>query len=89
MADGAKYSFEEKGVIESEPPATAPKTETELHEYATDHAIESGAEDIKIFNNLVEFYCGSTNVNKVVQELEKLGKIFAMMAGAQHIRSNC
>ncbi|CAG9832493.1 unnamed protein product [Diabrotica balteata] len=50
------------------------KPEEEILEKATDHAIESGAEDVKVIeNNLVQFSCGKSNLNQVVGELEKLG----------------
>ncbi|XP_028130808.1 translational activator of cytochrome c oxidase 1 [Diabrotica virgifera virgifera] len=71
---GGLHLFEEKGQIEAEHQALAGKPEEEILEKATDHAIESGAEDVKVIeNSLVQFSCGKSNLNQVVGELEKMG----------------
>ncbi|RZC40603.1 translational activator of cytochrome c oxidase 1, partial [Asbolus verrucosus] len=67
---GGMHLFEEKGIVEVEIEKTA-KSE-ELLEIATDHAIESGAEDVKVLDeNTLQFVCGSTNLKNVVTGLEK------------------
>ncbi|KAG5888305.1 hypothetical protein JTB14_022193 [Gonioctena quinquepunctata] len=71
---GGTHLFEEKGVIEANYPTEESVSEEEILENATNHAIESGAEDVKVTEkNIVEFACGKTNLNKVVNELEKTG----------------
>ncbi|KAJ8957932.1 hypothetical protein NQ318_001929 [Aromia moschata] len=46
--------------------------EDDLLEQATEHAIESGAEDVRIIEDSVQFVCGKTNLGQVVQGLERL-----------------
>lgn len=42
-------------------------------EAATEHAIESGAEDVELLeDNVLEFTCGKTNMRAVQNNLEKL-----------------
>lgn len=56
------------------------KTPDELIEAATDHAIESGAEEVDLLNRddpdtgnyRLEFVCGASNLKNVVGSLEKL-----------------
>lgn len=64
------HLFEEKGIIIAD---VSGKGESEgLVEVATDHAIETGAEDVKALpEGCLEFVCGATNLNKVVGGLEK------------------
>lgn len=66
------HSFLEKGIVEAQ--IDNNKTGSDLVEFATDHAIESGAEDVTILEeNILQFTCGKTNLNVVVQQLEKFG----------------
>ncbi|XP_023014650.1 translational activator of cytochrome c oxidase 1 [Leptinotarsa decemlineata] len=74
FSEGGTHLFEEKGVIEAECLTFEKMSEEEVLEQATNHAIESGAEDVKVIEkNIIEFTCGKSNLNKVVQELEKIG----------------
>ncbi|KAJ8971252.1 hypothetical protein NQ314_000793 [Rhamnusium bicolor] len=69
---GGMHLFEEKGIIEAESTGET-SNEEEMLEKATEHAIESGAEDVKIVEgNLVQFVCGKFNLLKVVSNLEQL-----------------
>lgn len=66
------HSFEEKGVILTDPQTD--KSGDELLEVATEHAIEAGAEEVKVLeDNSLEFHCAKTSFGQVVQELEKSG----------------
>lgn len=43
-------------------------------ESATDHAIESGAEDVKLLDDgYLQFTCGKSNVSAVAAKLEEMG----------------
>lgn len=67
--------FEEKGLIDVVLPTDFKgKTEETVLEAATDHAIESGAEDVRVLeeNDSLQFICGASNLNSVVADLEKL-----------------
>lgn len=44
-----------------------------LLEQATDHAIEAGAEEVQLMENLVEFTCEPNAFQKVQTNLEKAG----------------
>ncbi|XP_056630941.1 translational activator of cytochrome c oxidase 1 [Diorhabda sublineata] len=71
---GGLHLFDEKGRIEAEHQSMINKSQGEILELATDHAIESGAEDVTVIeNNLLQFTCGKTNLTRVVTELEKIG----------------
>ncbi|CAH0549207.1 unnamed protein product [Brassicogethes aeneus] len=68
---GGMHIFEEKGIIEAEIPENLlGKAEEMIIESATDHAIESGAEDVRIDDKTLLFLCGKSNLNSVVTELE-------------------
>lgn len=61
--------FEEKGIVLAE--TALKQSETEILEIATDHAIESGAEDVKMIDETnLEFICGASSLKKVAQDLE-------------------
>ncbi|KAJ8981949.1 hypothetical protein NQ317_002121 [Molorchus minor] len=74
FADGSgMHLFQEKGFIEAVPPEGAPIREEELLEKATEDAIETGAEDVKIIEeNLVQFLCGKSNLKHLVEGLENV-----------------
>lgn len=67
------HGFDEKGFIEAIPPA---EVQTEhLLSVCTDHAIDTGAEDIEVMdenNRLIRFLCDPRDLDKVKKELEKL-----------------
>lgn len=72
---GGIHLFEEKGLIDVVLPTDFKgKTEETVLEAATDHAIESGAEDVRVLeeNDSLQFICGASNLNSVVADLEKL-----------------
>lgn len=52
-------------------PTEQAKSEDDVIEAATEHAIISGAEDVKIVEGLLEFTCGKTNLKRVQEALEK------------------
>ncbi|XP_035775073.1 probable transcriptional regulatory protein Teth514_1449 [Anopheles albimanus] len=67
------HAFDERGFIEAIPPSEV--TSDQLESVCTDHAIETGAEDIEVMdesNRLVRFLCEARVVDKVKKELEKL-----------------
>ncbi|XP_063926788.1 translational activator of cytochrome c oxidase 1 [Zophobas morio] len=67
---GAMHMFEQKGIIETE--LDSEKPVEGVLEAATDHAIEAGAEDVKITDpeQKLQFVCGATSLKKVVAALE-------------------
>lgn len=74
---GSKYSegaglhnFEEKGIIEVELNENS-KSEKDIVEQATEHAIETGAEDVTMIGNILEFTCDPRTLLKVSKDLEK------------------
>ncbi|XP_049536966.1 probable transcriptional regulatory protein Teth514_1449 [Anopheles darlingi] len=67
------HAFDERGFIEAIPPPEV--TNDQLDSVCTDHAIETGAEDIEVMdesNRLVRFLCEARVVDQVRKELEKL-----------------
>lgn len=65
------HLFEEKGVVEAE---VSEKLSGDILESATDHAIESGAEDVKLLDDgYLQFTCGKSNVSAVAAKLEEMG----------------
>lgn len=69
---GGIHYFSEKGIIEAS--VESDKTEAEVLETSTEHAIEAGAEDVKfIEKDVLEFTCGKTNFSQVVTALENIG----------------
>ncbi|XP_018569002.1 translational activator of cytochrome c oxidase 1 [Anoplophora glabripennis] len=68
---GGTHLFEEKGIIETEIPDQSVNKEGIL-DTATGHAIESGAEDVKLIDDVLEFSCGKTSLSQVVRALEQL-----------------
>uniref|UniRef100_A0A2M4BWJ6 Putative transcriptional regulator n=1 Tax=Anopheles marajoara TaxID=58244 RepID=A0A2M4BWJ6_9DIPT len=67
------HAFDERGFIEAIPPPEV--TSDQLESVCTDHAIETGAEDIEVMdegNRLVRFLCEARVVDQVKKELEKL-----------------
>ncbi|XP_017781963.1 PREDICTED: probable transcriptional regulatory protein Pmob_0807 [Nicrophorus vespilloides] len=77
---GGRHLFEEKGIIEAE----IPEGSGEILELATDHAIECGAEDVKVGEDTLEFICGSTNLKKVADALEN-AKYNILSASVEYI----
>uniref|UniRef100_A0A2M4AXI9 Putative transcriptional regulator n=2 Tax=Anopheles triannulatus TaxID=58253 RepID=A0A2M4AXI9_9DIPT len=67
------HAFDERGFIEAIPPPEV--TSDQLDSVCTDHAIETGAEDVEVMdesNRLVRFLCEARVVDQVKKELEKL-----------------
>lgn len=61
------------------------KKEEEIVEIATEHAIISGAEDVKFFDGMLEFTCGKSNLKKVVEALENEFKYTVNSASVEYI----
>lgn len=74
LAEGtALHVFHEKGIIHAEKTNSSLKSE-ELLELATEHAIESNAEDVNLVDDSVlEFTCTKDSFEKTQTILEKLG----------------
>ena len=71
---GAKHLFEEKGIVVADVPSSLlGKPPNDVVEIATEHAIESGCEDVQLLENTLEFSCDSGNLSPVVSKLDKLG----------------
>lgn len=69
---GGMHLFEEKGIIETEI-ANPNASKGEIGDAAIEHAIESGAEDVKLIeDSVLQFSCGKTNLLQVVHGLEQL-----------------
>ncbi|XP_050070772.1 probable transcriptional regulatory protein Teth514_1449 [Anopheles maculipalpis] len=67
------HAFDERGFVEAIAPADV-KSDN-LLSVCTDHAIETGAEDIEVMdenNRLIRFLCDPRDLDKVKKELEKL-----------------
>lgn len=78
--------FEEKGIVITEILATDKgKSEQEIVEAATEHAIISGAEDVTLVDGLLEFTCGKTNLKKVQEALENECKYTITSASVEYI----
>lgn len=79
--------FEEKGVVIAEIlPTEKNKQEEEIIETATEHAIISGAEDVKISENeFLEFTCAKTSLKKVQDALENECKYVIRSASVEFI----
>lgn len=71
---GGIHLFEEKGLIYTEVlPADKEKTPEDILEAATEHAIESGAEDVQLVeDDILEFTCGASSLRNVRTGLENL-----------------
>lgn len=83
---GGIHLFEEKGIILTDVlPSEKDKKEEEIVEIATEHAIISGAEDVKFFDGLLEFTCGKSNLKKVVQALENDCKYQIQSASVEYV----
>lgn len=67
------HAFDEKGFVEAIPPEEIKVDD--LVSVCTDHAIEMGAEDIEVMDELtrlIRFLCEPRDLDKVKKELEKL-----------------
>lgn len=83
---GGIHLFEEKGIVITEIlPSDKDKKAEEIVENATEHAIISGAEDVKLIEDILEFTCGKSNLKKVVQELENECKYTIQSASVEFI----
>ncbi|GJQ79918.1 hypothetical protein Trydic_g18362 [Trypoxylus dichotomus] len=72
---GGIHFFDEKGIILADPPGNLQenKSQEDLLEIATDHAIECGAEDVSILEDgNIEFLCSPSAFINVQRALEKL-----------------
>ncbi|CAH1976646.1 unnamed protein product [Acanthoscelides obtectus] len=70
---GGQHLFKEKGVIIAELEESG-TSEDELLEIATSHAIESGAEDVTVVDNVTaRFICDIPNLQEVAGSLERQG----------------
>lgn len=66
------HFFDEKGIIIVDP-LEGNKPEEDVLEIATEHAIESGAEDVQVLEDgYIEFICSTGVFNKVQEALAKL-----------------
>lgn len=78
--------FEEKGVIITDIlPTDTNKSEQEIVEAATEHAIISGSEDVTLAEGFLEFTCGKTNLKKVQEVLENECKYTIRSASVEYI----
>ncbi|XP_050298138.1 translational activator of cytochrome c oxidase 1 [Anthonomus grandis grandis] len=75
FGDGAgNHLFEEKGIIAAENPQLSSKSKDEQLELATEHAIESNAEEVILGDdNIFQFLCSSETFPQTQTMLEKLG----------------
>uniref|UniRef100_A0A182QCT2 Transcriptional regulator n=1 Tax=Anopheles farauti TaxID=69004 RepID=A0A182QCT2_9DIPT len=67
------HAFDERGFVEAIPPPEVQSAD--LLSVCTDHAIETGAEDIEVMDEnsrLIRFLCDPRDLDKVKKELEKL-----------------
>lgn len=72
------HLFEEKGIIQAENETLCSKPEEEQLEIATDHAIESNAEEVEVEDKIFCFLCNKDHFAQAQDNLEKLGyKIIA------------
>jgi len=72
---GGRHLFEHKGIIETELPSIqGEKSNEAVLELATNHAIESEAEDVQLEedSNKLQFLCDARNFSQVQKSLEKL-----------------
>lgn len=66
--------FQQKGVIDAENSTLASKSAEEQLELATEHAIESNAEEVTALeDNIFQFFCSPENFGQTQTLLEKLG----------------
>lgn len=68
-----KHLFDEQGYVEAILKTEVPKDE--LLSICTEHAIESGAEDVEVMNDdsrLLRFLCDPNDIDRVKSQLEKL-----------------
>lgn len=81
-------SFHQKGVIETNIIEPEQKKE-EILELATEHAIEAGAEDVKLISDdTLQFICESRNLKTVQISLENL-KYKITSASVEYIPNVC
>jgi len=70
---GAIHLFMEKGIIEAEHPELSLKTKDEQLELATEHAIESNAEEVITADEIFQFLCSKQQFPETQNLLEQLG----------------
>ncbi|ENN81703.1 hypothetical protein YQE_01908, partial [Dendroctonus ponderosae] len=67
------HLFEEKGIIQAENETLSSKPEEEQLEMATEHAIESNAEEVTVEDKIFSFLCNKDHFAQAQDNLEKFG----------------